>query len=183
MSRDPSDIPQSRIINNSWSTYDIGSFLRKLSKGTIFGYSQAFTLEQILDIAEKYGVEVTTLAPSSPYAKKYGDYVLRINQAYLPESTKVRVVFHYHHIDLKQSLGVRKCRGNECTNVITKGDMVYEASILTSVPFKVSMAYQKHSLCTECGAKILKSKMKAILRVMPRDKKKIGQIEDLLESL
>jgi hypothetical protein len=183
MSNEPSDIHQSRIINNSWSTYAIGSFLRKLPKGTIFGYSHAFSLEQILDIAEKYGVELAPLTPSSTYTKKYGDYVLRISQAYLPDASKVRVVFHYHHIDLKKSLGARKCRGDGCTNVINKDDMVFEASVLTSVPFKASMAYQKQSLCTECGAKVLKSKMKSILNLMPWNKRKIKQIEDLLENL
>jgi len=128
----------------------VQGFLQGSKKGDIFGYSDLFTLEQIKDKAERYGVLVDVLPKSNPLRKKYGEYVVRVIKPFTPVAPKrIAQFIGLRSMEIKASPGKRKCVGLKCSNTISRGKLFLETTDLKNVLNKTVV--EKKSYCLECG--------------------------------
>ena len=176
------DVDENDVISLSWSMGKLTSFFQHLKKGSIFGFSMAFTSDQIKELASLRGVHVKLLPLSHPLRKKYGKSVMVVDKPYNP-NPPIRVSFaSIHFMDRKQSPGERKCRGRDCQAIILKGEEFLEITDLVDLP-SGRKAYKKISLCSSCSDRYLKSKIKNTMSLLIRNPGKlepiISQIEDL----
>jgi hypothetical protein len=170
MQKEPVEIPQRVIISNSWNEGKIIQFLQGLPKDTIFGYSEVFCFNGIKDLAWRNGVEVKKLPLRSPLRKKFGDYVLKVARPYTPRVEPICADFSLiWFIELKTAPGNRRCRGNKCTSMISKGAQFIEIANLTDLP-NGRRGYVRESFCMNCGTAIVKSKVTELLNLIPRPK-------------
>lgn len=184
MKKEPVGIPQNMIISNTWDMYTITKFMQGLSKDTLFGYSGAFTLEEVKRLANRNGVGVKTLAPSSPLRKKFGENVLKVTEPYVLPKVPVRYYYNYHHIEFRHSLGNRKCHNLKCQATIAKGDLYLQTAKLVPIPAKVdTTGYEKKSYCRACGISFVKQDIKNLLNMLPVDKDKVKQITQQVNDL
>jgi hypothetical protein len=162
------DLSHESILSTSWSPKKIKSFLIKLEKDTVFGYSGAFTYAEIEDLAGSYGIKVKRLPLRHPLRKKYGDYILKISKSYIPEDQKpIRVYFdNVHHYERKIARGNRKCHGGGCCTVIQKGQSFISSINLIDLP-SCRKVYKEETYCIPCAKKLINFKVKALKSLIP----------------
>jgi hypothetical protein len=181
----PQSFSESMIISTSWSEAHIETFLKRLKKGTLFGYSGAFTLQEIVAYAAGLDVGVGVLPLSNPLRKKYGEYVLRVTKPYTNPSGKivpVSVSFeNIYYMTRKLSPGNRTCKGDKCSNAIAKGEEFLEVTDLVDIFGR--KGYKKLSLCSACARVLVKSKIKQLLRVSCLSNKKVVSALKAIDKL
>jgi hypothetical protein len=177
--------PETMIISTSWNKCRIDSFLKRLGKGSIFGYSGAFTLQEITAYARGLDVGIGVLPLSNPLRKKYGEYVLRVTKPYTNPSGRIAPVSvsfeNIYYMTRKMSPGNRTCKGDKCSNAIAKGEEFLEVTDLVEIFGR--RGYKKLSLCSACAAVLVKSKIKQLLRVSCLSTKKINTVLKTVEKL
>jgi len=155
------------IISVAWDENKIRTFLRNLSKGSIFGYSNAFTFEQIEDYVIGEGMIAVPFSIKDPLREKYGLYILKVIKPYSPKNKIIRAWFDdlifYEHTTAK---GNRKCKGKNCSTTIKKGNPVVESVDLVIIPGTMNRAYKKCSYCSKCSERIIARKISSLLNVL-----------------
>lgn len=163
------------IMSVKWTERDVRDFFQGSNKGSIFGYSDMFTFEQVQAKAAQYGVKVSVLPQSNPLRKKYKDYVLRVVSPYTPSTQKK--VAHFgdiYSLELRTSLFNRECSGQDCSNTILKGVPFVEVTRLTSNQ-KGKYTYVKEARCPQCAKELVTSKVRELLRVLGHSEKSIDK--------
>lgn len=175
--------PEHAIISTSWGEPRIEGFLKRQKKGAIFGYSNAFTLQEIVAYARGLNMSVGTLPLSNPYRKRYGEYVLRVTKPYCDKVVPVSVSFeNISYMTRMLSPGNRACKGDKCSSTISKGDEFLEISELVELP-SGRKCYKKTSLCNACAATLVKSKVRQLLRVSCLSNKKVESTIKAIDKL
>jgi len=190
MKKIPIDVPSTSVISNTWKTLTIKTFLQRLNKGSIFGYSDAFSYDTIVHLAKVCGVTVSTLPFKSPLYKKYGVYVLRVVSPFDPTIFVRHNSWHTASTSLENikgwcvttTRGNRKCRNKDCEGTIYKGDPVMEITLLVEL-FNGYKGYKKESYHPLCAAHLIKRKIASLLNMMPVNEKVRNKNSKIVKSL
>jgi len=160
------ELPVQVIVSIEWTNNQLYDFFRGLKKGSIFGYSLAFTYAKIVEMAASYGVRVKLLPLSHPLRKKYNYYVLKVVSVNVVTPLKcnpiMRVSFEdVHYYALSTAKGNIICHGHDCMNQILKGSKCLEIVDLIDLP-SGKKGYGKKSYCAKCADHVLTNKVKAL---------------------
>jgi hypothetical protein len=161
------ELPVQVIVSIEWTNNQLYDFFRGLTKGSIFGYSLAFTYAKIVEMAASYGVQVKLLPLSHPWRRKYLYYVLKVasvnDGASLSKNLQATIVYFkdVHYYSLIIAKGNRVCQGHACVAQIPKGSQCFEVVDLVEIP-SGKKVYTKKSYCTACADHILSGKVKAL---------------------
>lgn len=188
MRKSPTEIPRTAIISNTWEPSAIKAFLRRLNKGSIFGYSEAFSYDQIVHTARVCGVVVSTLPVNSTLYKKYGEYILKVITPFDPTiltphkhtGATYTSIEQIHHYKITHTKGKRKCKN--CEEVIDKGDPVMEITKLVEI-YNGNKGYKKESYHLPCAASHIKGRISYLLNMMPVGERVRNKNSKLVENL
>ena len=122
-------------------------FFWSLKVGEIFGFSQAFKRDWVIDRAAGLGIRVTPPAKTTPEYKQYGDYVLKVRTVY-PVLTPVRLNFSEVSYHAEIAKRPRKC--NETPHIIPIGSACMVETVPDVLPDGKRIT-RKANYCMPCA--------------------------------
>ena len=131
----------------------LSRFFGSLQVGEIFGYSQAFKKDWVIDQAAGLGVKVSAPAKTTTEHKQYGDYVLKVRAVY-PALTRVTLSLNEASYTTEIAKRPRACQGG---HAIPQGSVCMIETLPDTLPDGRHIS-KKRNYCVTCG----RAKLQAI---------------------
>lgn len=145
------------VISRTWTSIKIQDFFTNLEKNDVFGFSSAFSMDEIIMIARSNGVRVRPLPKNHPHYKKYGKWMLKVS------SIQSTCCSDFEYRNFVENLKVEKIKNKDlcdlCKHVISKGEKA-----LVFYPSKdIKRNIDKKYYCVRCGYNSLNRSIENIL--------------------